>query len=159
MPTTAMNVGHKNFWRRDRVAGIALIALAAAIAWEARRLPLGSWHNPGAGYLPLLLAALLALFGVVVAAFGGRSPALRAMGWTEAPHALTIVAACATAAFLLERAGYRLTIFALVLFFLALVERRNWIASLVVAAALAIGSYYLFATWLRVPLPLGPWGL
>jgi putative tricarboxylic transport membrane protein len=149
----------ESFWRRDRVAGIALIILGAAIAWEGRRLPLGTWHNPGPAYLPLVLAAILALLGLMIAVLDRRSPGLRQLDWSEAPHALIIVLACAAAAFMLERAGYRLTIFALVLFFLVIVERRNILASLAVAAGLAAGSYYLFATLLRVPLPLGPWGL
>jgi putative tricarboxylic transport membrane protein len=147
------------FWRRDRVAGIALVILGAAIAWEGRKLPLGTWHNPGAGYLPLVLAAILALLGLVIAVLDRRSPGLHQLDWSEGPHALIIVLACAAAAFMLERAGYRLTIFALVLFFLAIVERRNILAALTVSAGLAAGSYYLFATLLRVPLPLGPWGL
>ncbi len=150
---------YESFWRRDRVAGIALVLLGAAIAWEGRRLPLGTWHNPGPGYLPLVLAAILALLGVAVAVLDRRSPDLRQLDWSEAPHALMIVLACAAAAFMLERAGYRLTIFALVLFFLTIVERRNILAALAVSAGLAAGSYYLFATLLRVPLPLGPWGL
>jgi hypothetical protein len=146
-------------WRRDRVAGIALVLLGAAIAWEGRKLPLGTWHDPGPFYLPLVLAGLLALLGIVVAVFDRRSPSLRQLDWSEAPHALIIVLACAAAAFMLERAGYRLTIFALVLFFLVIVERRNILASVAVSAGIAAGSYYLFATLLRVPLPLGPWGL
>lgn len=149
----------EGFWRRDRVAGIALVILGAAIAWEGRKLPLGSWHNPGAGYLPLVLAAILALLGLALAILDRRSPGLRQLDWSEAPHALIIVLACAVAAFMLERAGYRLTIFALVLFFLVIVERRNTLAALATSAGLAAGSYYLFATLLRVPLPLGPWGL
>jgi hypothetical protein len=147
------------FWRRDRVAGIALVILGAAIAWEGRKLPLGTWHNPGAGYLPLVLAAILALLGLAIAVLDRRSPGLHQLDWSEGPHALIIVLACAAAAFMLERAGYRLTIFALVLFFLAIVERRDILAALTVSAGLAAGSYYLFATLLRVPLPLGPWGL
>jgi hypothetical protein len=158
--TAAMtsNENTQTFWRRDRIAGVALIVLGAAIAWEGRRLPMGTWHNPGAGYLPMLLAALLALFGVVIAALDRASPPVRRLDWPEAPHALLIVLACGAAAFLLERVGYRLTIFALVLFFLALIERRNIVMSLTVAAGLAAGSYALFATLLRVPLPIGPWG-
>jgi putative tricarboxylic transport membrane protein len=148
----------QEFWRRDRIAGIALIVLGAVIAWEGRRLPMGTWHNPGAGYLPMLLAALLALFGVAIAAMDRASPPVRRLDWPEAPHALLIVLACGAAAFLLERIGYRLTIFALVLFFLALIERRTIVMSLAVAAGLAAGSYALFATLLRVPLPIGPWG-
>jgi hypothetical protein len=38
------------------------------------------------------------------------------------------------------------------------VERRGVLATSLFAVALAFGSYYLFGTILRVPLPLGPLG-
>ena len=57
-----------------------------------------------------------------------------------------------------ERLGYRLTMVALLIFFLGVVERRNWIAAVVVAIGFSLISYLVFATWLRVPLPVGPWG-
>jgi hypothetical protein len=38
------------------------------------------------------------------------------------------------------------------------VERRGWVETLVFAFGLAFGSFYLFYTLLRVPLPEGPLG-
>jgi hypothetical protein len=143
---------------RDRIAGIVLILAAAAIAWESRVLPLGTWRNPGAAYMPLLTAAVLGLMGLVIALRGG-GPALQAMAWPEARHAALLLAACAFAAWALERLGYRLTTALMVLFFLFVLERRNPVAAVAVALALACGSFYLFSDLLRVPLPRGPWNL
>ena len=36
----------------DRVGGAALLGLALFVAWESRRLPLGTHHGPGPGYFP-----------------------------------------------------------------------------------------------------------
>ena len=33
---------------RNRVAGLVLVAIAAGVAWESAKLPLGSLGNPGA---------------------------------------------------------------------------------------------------------------
>jgi putative tricarboxylic transport membrane protein len=74
-------------------------------------------------------------------------------------HALAILVACAFAALALERLGYRLTIGAALLFLLAVVERKRTAGALLFAAAFAAGSFILFDTLLRVPLPRGPWGL
>ena len=38
-------------------------------------------------------------------------------------------------------------------------ERKNSVLSLVVALGIALGSFYLFDTVLRVPLPRGPFGI
>jgi hypothetical protein len=147
-----------SFLTRDRVAGIVLVLVAVAMAWESRLLPLGTWRNPGAAYMPLLTAAVLGLMGLVVALRGG-GPALQAIAWPEARHAALLLGACAFAAWALERLGYRITTALMVLFFLGVLERRNPIAAVVVALALAFGSVYLFSDLLRVPLPRGPWNI
>jgi hypothetical protein len=72
---------------------------------------------------------------------------------------VAILAAGAFAALALERLGYRLTILSVMVFLLALVERRGWLATSLFALVLAFGSYFLFGTVLRVPLPRGPFGL
>jgi hypothetical protein len=43
-------------------------------------------------------------------------------------------------------------------FLVKLVEHRGWILSLSFAGALSFGSFFLFYTLLRVPLPEGPLG-
>jgi hypothetical protein len=93
----------------DRVAGAALVLVGAAAAWESRAFPLGSLHRPGPAYVPLLLAVLLVAFGVAVWAMGARAQPVRDLGWREWRHAVAIFAACAFAAWGLERIGYRLT--------------------------------------------------
>ena len=145
------------FLTRDRVAGIALIIFALAIAWESRALPLGTWRNPGAAYMPLLTAVLLGLMGLLVAMRGG-GPALAAVEWPEVRHALLLLGSCAFAAAALERLGYRITTAILVVFFLGVMERKHPAAVLAVALGLSLGSFYLFSDLLRVPLPRGPWG-
>jgi hypothetical protein len=59
----------------------------------------------------------------------------------------------------LERIGYRLTMIALLVFMLGVVERKRPLPILLVAVGFAFISYYVFATLLRVQLPQGPWGL
>ncbi|HEX6980413.1 MAG TPA: tripartite tricarboxylate transporter TctB family protein [Alphaproteobacteria bacterium] len=142
---------------RDRFAGLVLAALAAFIAWETRVLPLGTFREPGPGYMPLLTAVILGALGVVVALRGG-GPALRDMSWSEGRHAAMLLAACAFAALALERIGYRLTVIALLVFFLGVLERKHPLAVAVVTLALAFGSFFLFSDLLRVPLPRSPWG-
>jgi hypothetical protein len=145
----------------DRVGGIALAALALFTLEESYRLrlPLGSLQNPGPAYLPVLLALLLLGFGVLVAALGGRTAQLAAVGWHEWRHGAVILLVCAFMALALERIGYRLTIFVSLATLLGALERRRWLTTVLFSAGFAFGSYYLFATLLRVPLPIGPGGL
>jgi hypothetical protein len=143
----------------DRVAGAALGLLALYVAWESRRLPFGSLGTPGPAFAPVALAAVLLLLGVLLVASGGSSPALASLRWTEGRHALAIFGVCAFAALALERIGFRATVALSLAFLLGVVERRDPIFAAAFSLALAAGTFLLFDTILRVPLPRGPFGL
>jgi hypothetical protein len=145
--------------KTDRAAGAALAVLGSYVLWESRALPLGTLSSPGPAYMPTVLALLVILFGVAIAVAGAASPPLRALSWGEAHRALVVIAACAVAALLLERLGYRVTMALLVLFLVGAVERRHPAFAVGFSVALAGVSYFVFHTLLRVPLPRGPYGL
>ena len=69
-----------------------------------------------------------------------------------------ILVVCAFGAFALERLGFRLTMIAVLIVFLGVIERRNPLAAAAVAIGFALASYFLFATLLKVQLPRSPWG-
>lgn len=143
----------------DRVAGVALALIGLATLWESRAFPLGSLHRPGPAYMPVLLAGLLIVFGAAVFAIGGAARTLRDVGWPEWRHAVAIFAACAFAAWGLERLGYRITMAVVVGFLLLVLERKGWVVGLALTIVMAWGSFYVFDTLLRVPLPRGIFGL
>ena len=143
----------------DRAAGGALALLALVVLFESRTLPLGSLRNPGPAYMPVGLALLLLLLGLCLIVLGGRASTLAAVGWTEWRHAIAILGACAFGALAFERLGYRLTVAIILGFLLGVVERKGIVLTLVFALGLAVGTFLLFDTLLRVPLPRGPFGL
>jgi len=141
-----------------RVAGVALMAVGAAMAWQSLLLPLGTLRNPGAAYLPLALSLLLAAFGAALALWSGAGPALATMQWGQTRHAAAILGVCGVSAILMEPLGYSLTSFLLLAALLGLLERLRWRVALPLSAVLAWGTYYTFAVLLKVPLPPGPFG-
>ncbi len=140
----------------DRVAGGALALIALVVLWESRKLPLGSFRNPGPAYMPMVLAAILLVFGTLLVVTGGRASAFRGVSWAEWRHAVAIFAVCVFAALALERLGYRATVTVALAFLLGVVERKGIVFTVVFSLALAIGSFLLFDTLLRVPLPRSP---
>jgi hypothetical protein len=144
--------------KSDRVSGLVLLALAGWIVWLNREFPVGTLADPGPGYVPLLLAVGLGAIGLLVALFGGDSEPLRAIRWTEARRAVVILVACGVLTFALERIGYRLSVFAFLVFFLGVVERKKPVPMVLVAAGFSLASFYIVADLLGVPLPRGPWG-
>jgi putative tricarboxylic transport membrane protein len=141
----------------DRIAGATLSLFAVWVIWESQKLPLGTLRQPGPSFFPLLLALLLVIFGVVIAATGGRTERFRVLRWTELPHACGILTACIFSALALERLGYRLTVLLVLFFLLKIVEKKGWLTTALFALVVSFGSFFIFYTFLRVPLPLGPW--
>ena len=145
--------------RGDQIAGLVFIAVALLVAWQNRAYPLGSLSTPGPGYMPLVLAGALGVFGLLIALRGGASPLLNTIDWSEGRHGIVVLIACGVATLLLERLGYRLTMFALLVFMLGAIERKRALPTVLVAFGFAFLSHFLFATLLKVQLPSGPWGL
>lgn len=142
----------------DRVSGAALVLFSLLVIWESLHLPFGTFRQPGPAYIPTILAALLFVVGLSLIFISSRAPLLSSIRWTEWRHALAILAASIFSVFALERLGYRLTVLLVLAFLVKVVEKRGWMASFLFAFTLAFGSFFLFYTVLRVPLPQGPLG-
>ncbi|MHB9096517.1 MAG: tripartite tricarboxylate transporter TctB family protein [Syntrophales bacterium] len=142
----------------DRLSGACLVLVGLFVVWERRVLPLGTAHHPGPGYVPLLIALLLILFGTILIFSGKRAPSIRSVSWPEAPHAIAILACCVFTTAMMERIGYRVTMLIALGFLFGVMERiKPWLAA-TLTAGLALGSFWLFDSLLRVPLPRGVWG-
>ena len=59
---------------------------------------------------------------------------------------------------LMERLGYRLTVLLLLAFILGVVERKRPTLVAAMALGLSLGTFFLFGSLLKVPLPRGPLG-
>ena len=144
--------------RNDQLSGLILFALALFILWQNRAYPFGTLQEPGPGYTPLLIAVFLGAMGLLIALSGAASARLAETKWPEATRAAVILTACGVAVFALERIGYRITIIALLVFLLGVLERRKPLPVAAVAIGFSVLSYYFIGTLLRVPLPRGPGG-
>jgi hypothetical protein len=142
----------------DQFSGLMLLALALYVGWQNRAYPVGTLSEPGPGYLPLLLAIFLGAMGLLIALWGARSVPLATIKWTEATRAVVILVACGAATLALERIGYRLTVIALLIFILGVLERKRPLPVALVALGFSFASYYIVGDLLRVPLPRSPWG-
>ena len=151
-------------------AGTFLVLFAGPI-YLSSKLPLLDALGPGPGFFPLILALLgvvlsLALLVQLVrqpdAAVGApdpdasedlvpdRSAMFRIVG------IIVLLLAAFTA---LDPLGYRLTALVFITLLLLVLGVRNYIAIALVALALSFGVFHSFYYWLKVPLPIGAFGL
>jgi hypothetical protein len=142
----------------DRISAGALVVFALLVIWQSRHFPFGTFRQPGPAFIPILLALLLLIMAVLLALTSRRAALFSSISWTEWLHALAILAASVFSVFAIERLGYRLTVLLVLGFLVKLVEQRGWVLSLAFSFALSFGSFFLFYTILRVPLPQGPFG-
>ena len=145
---------------RDRVAAVVLVVFGVVAVEEARKLRIGSVVRPGPGFFPLVLAAAFTLVCVAMAVAAFRSPdrgdgQASSLRW---PKIAVTAGALFVYALLLERVGFVLSTFALLLFFFRGLERQRWIVALAGSIVTACVTYLVFKVWLHVQLPPAPWG-
>ncbi len=139
-----------------------MLACLAAFAWlAASDLPIGTLHQPGAGFLPKHLARVLAVLAALLLVQGCRTRAESVAGlWSDRGGLARVggmLAALVGYVLVVETAGHLLTTAALFLVALRWIGRQSWLATVTVAVIASGGSYLLFARWLMVSLPGGAW--
>jgi hypothetical protein len=138
-------------WLRGEL-GLALVFAVVGALWifKGARMALWDGFAPDTGFLPLVYGVLLAVLSAVVVVQVLLSPAPPS---ESARKPLTVAAALAVAVAALPYAGFALSVFLLLLFLYAAVERLPWLASTLASAGTTAALYLIFKTWLRVPLP------
>ena len=142
--------------RRDHVAGGVFIAAGALVFAMSGDLPFGTLASPGAGMMPKLVLGLMMAFGAIILLRAGESPPLAEIEWSDFRHAATVVAVSAIAIALYTKIGFVLSVTLLLFVLLFFIERRGLWRALAVSISVTVGSYLLFSTLLKSPLPPMP---
>lgn len=138
---------------------LALLFAALGVLWIVSAFGMPFWQGfaPQSGFVPFWYGVILVgLSGAIVVNL------LRHEGTpAEAPigKPLIVLAALAGGILGLNLAGFGPSVFLLLLFLFAVVERLPVARSAVVAAATTAVLLLIFRTWLHIPLPVGPLGL
>jgi len=149
--------------RLDLIAAAGLAGLAAYILFESRKLAFGSFRVPQTGFFPRALGILLVLLalGELVRALKSSVPArtsekIAGEGWIRIGATLATMLGFAV---VLERLGFLLATFLLMVLLLRAIEAPRWPKVFFVALVTSLLSYGLFAWLLGVPLPAGILGI
>jgi hypothetical protein len=131
----------------------------AGVLWLSQALRLNYWGDfaPGGGFLPFWLCAILVALVVMYLVASRFTPSsVEPAAHPRRPLAVGggLVACIAV----IEYLGFVVSIAAYIAFLTLAVERRPALQSAAVAIGAPVALFLIFKTWLRVPLPLGPWG-
>ncbi len=149
--------------RFEIIAAAALAGFAGYILFESTRLRIGSFRVPQTGFFPRVLGILLVLLTLIELLRALRQPeSANAPGKIASEGWIRIGATLATMlgfALVLERLGFLLATFFLMVLLLRAIEAPRWPKVLIVALITSLLSYGLFAWLLGVPLPAGILGI
>jgi putative tricarboxylic transport membrane protein len=146
--------------RLDLISGVLCFIISILAAIESYRLDLGSFQKPGSGFLPFVAGSVLGLLSLLIflqsllarEERGGEDHWPNPKGW---PKAAIVFMALLGYALSVEKLGFLVTTFFLILFLLKTIDPQPWLKAILFSFSGSFFSYLLFCTWLRVPLPSG----
>ena len=133
---------------------LALLFAALGAVWLVRAAGMPVWGDsfaPDSGFLPLIYGALL--LGLALATGAQVFAARNASSAGSIRKPLIVLGALTAAVAALPFAGFAVSVFALLLFLYAVLERLPWLTATIVSAIATGALYVVFKTWLGVPLP------
>jgi len=146
----------------DRFSSLFWIGLSIAVCIRSYDLGLGSFHNPGPGFLFFWTAIVLGGLSVLILLQSLRSGpevpkegegyAFQNVHWIKI---VSIIFSILLYGFFLERLGFLLSTVLLIAFLLRSIEAKKWYVVILVSVASALSSYVLFELLLQSRLPAG----
>jgi putative tricarboxylic transport membrane protein len=144
----------------DRVSALFFLGVGLFFSFYGRTVEVGTWNEPGPGFMPFWCGVLLA--GMGASLFIGS---FKRKEWKKMPpffpradswkRVLLGFFSMVGYLLLLDRLGFTLTTFFFVAFLLKAIFPQSWARTLIVASATAILSRLIFINFLETQLPLG----
>jgi len=140
--------------------GVFAAALVTSLGYS-----LSDALGPGPGFFPFWLSVIGAALTVGMLVEISRGSMAADAGVTIIPdrpaavQAGSVLLALIAAAAALEPLGFRLTMLAFIPGLLVALGARSWIAIAICAVAGSFGVFHVFFYWLKVPLPIGEFGI
>jgi hypothetical protein len=141
----------------ERIAAAILTFIGVSAATLAYDLGFGDFHQPGPGFFPFWLSAILALVSFIYFLTQLGPDSHRVSLWDK--HAWVRPFQAAGVMFLYSLAmgwmGFFPATFLLFLIWLILIEREKWLTVGLVSVLGTLSFFLIFTVFLKVPLPKG----
>lgn len=151
---------------QSRFASIFWILIGIYVAIHGYWLGLGHLHSPGSGFIFFLAAVLLIVLSATEllitftgnAAMGEEKREMPVWSGVRWQKILLVLIAVSAYVYFLNRAGFLLSTFLLMLFLFKVVEPTRWWIAILSSIVTTTLSYAIFNRWLGVPFPGGVLG-
>ncbi len=144
----------------NRVAALFFLGVSIFFSLYARSVEIGTWNEPGPGFLPFWAGITLAVMSIalLIGSYGRKAWAARPSFFpTSASWKRVFATFLSLIAYnlLLERLGFTLCTFFFLLFLVKFIFPQSWGRSLLVAAVGSGIARLLFINFLETQLPKG----
>lgn len=140
------------------VTSLLLLAFGAYFTAVAFELPYFQRITPGPGFFPRWVGGAFTVLAALLFVNTLRNHEPLEGGWPDRAGWLNVgvtTAFLAVSILLFERLGYVVATMILMLVTMAVLGRHRLPVLVGVSAFTSVGTYLLFSSWLRVPLPRG----
>ena len=151
--------------RDEIIGGIVIFLFGAVTTFLSLGMPIGTFRKSGTGLFPLCLGILLiVLSGLFLLqlflkdhAAGKRELIVRTPGSLK--QLILFFGAMVLVTLFLNRLGYPLSSFLLMLALLKTLGMKRWSLNILLSLGTAAVCYFLFVQWLNIPMPKGLVGI
>ncbi len=143
---------------RDKKSSPFWFILGVIVVITARRTGIGTLASPGPGLLPLIGGLLMILLSLVIfiQAFSREAKETEKEWIKIGNERIWLVTVCLFFyAFSLNKLGFVIGTFLLLVFLFQLIERKSWFWAAFTAGATIFAVYMIFYVWLQIQLPRG----
>jgi len=139
-----------------------MLALSLFVFTQALQLPFSAEYGPGPGFMPLVLSSLMGILSTTLLVRsrgleGGTESLFKsASGLKKAALVALLYLAYIVA---LQTLGLLMSLAIFLLVLLLLIEKRSIVTAVSASAIVSLSCYFLFEVWLKVPLPIGIFGI
>ena len=150
--------------RAEQLISFIWILLAIWVCAGSLRLEMGSFSDPGSGFLPFGTGALLGILAIahflnITFRYSGKEEAVLTWSNVHWEKGVYVILALLAYSFLLSSLGYLLDTFLLMFFLFRVLERKKWWAVLIMTTLVIGITYLVFGIWLLVQFPRGFFGV
>jgi hypothetical protein len=149
---------------RDQVSGLFWLAISILVCVKSLHANIGTFGRPGAGFLPFWSGCILGTLSIILvvgsllkkSASGDIAHLWKGMEWGRVVSAFISLFIYG---FFLERLGYLIATFWLIIVMLGIIGRPKVWVLVVSALIVVLVTYVVFDVWLEVRLPRGIFSL
>jgi len=150
-------------FNKDFFSSLFWILCSVLIILGSLRLHVGEPQNPGPGFLPLLVGALMGVCSTVLllraVREGGTGKAIHTLRPKNLFKLIGTLAAILSYVFLFPLLGFIPATIILMIFLFKAIGEMGWKTTLAWGISTSISMYLIFKVWLMVQFPIGLWGL